>query len=134
MADPRSSLGSTIEHVPAVPRPDPDADPSAVELVAVLEALRDDLESRAAALRSGANVPSGGISFGKRVGEGTSIAIERFADVAIHDQIVHQLHAVEAALVRAAEGTYGVCDVCGQPIAPERLEAIPWAATCVACA
>jgi DnaK suppressor protein len=79
-------------------------------------------------------VPSGGISFGKRVGEGTSIAIERFTDVAIHDQIVHQLADVEAALIRVADGTYGVCDVCLRPIAAERLEAIPWAATCVACA
>jgi DnaK suppressor protein len=96
--------------------------------------LRADLENRAASLREGANVPSGGISFGKRVGEGTSIAIERFADVAIHDQIIQQLAAVDAALARVAEGTYGVCEVCGLPIAPERLEAIPWAATCVACA
>lgn len=79
-------------------------------------------------------MPSGGISFGKRVGEGTSIAIERFADVAIHDQIIQQLAAVDGALVRVAEGTYGVCDVCRHRIAPERLEAIPWAATCVACA
>ena len=104
------------------------------DLVASLEELRGDLERRAATLRAGADVPSGGISFGKRVGEGTSIAIERFTDVAIHDQIVQQLSAVEAALVRVAEGTYGVCEVCGRPIAPERLEAIPWAATCVSCA
>jgi len=104
------------------------------DLIASLTAVRDDLESRAAALRSGANVPNGGISFGKRVGEGTSIAIERFADVAIHDQIIQQLAAVEAALVRVAEGTYGVCEVCRRRIAPERLDAIPWAATCVACA
>jgi DnaK suppressor protein len=96
--------------------------------------LRDDLERRAAALRSGADVPSGGISFGKRVGEGTSIAIERFTDVAIHDQLVQQLAAVDAALLRVAEGTYGVCTVCGRQIAGERLEAIPWAATCVSCA
>lgn len=121
--------------MPATHRPDPDPDPShADELVTSLEALRDDLEERAAALRAGANVPSGGISFGKRVGEGTSIAIERFTDVAIHEQIMHQLAAVEAALVRVAEGTYGVCDVCGLAIAAERLEVIPWAATCVSCA
>jgi DnaK suppressor protein len=100
----------------------------------MLKALRNDLESRAASLREGANVPSGGISFGKRVGEGTSIAIERFADVAIHDQIIHQLAAVDGALARVAAGTYGVCEVCGRHIAPERLEAIPWAATCVSCA
>ena len=111
-----------------------DERPHADDLVALLTALRDDLESRAASLREGANVPSGGISFGKRVGEGTSIAIERFADVAIHDQIIHQLAAVDDALARVAEGTYGICEVCGLRIAPERLEAIPWAATCVACA
>jgi DnaK suppressor protein len=104
------------------------------ELELSLKALRDELEERAASLRAGANVPSGGISFGKRVGEGTSIAIERFADVAIHDQIIQQLAAVDAALVRVADGTYGVCGVCGREIAPERLEAIPWAATCVTCA
>lgn len=117
--------------MPATPRPDPsDSD----GLVATLESLRDDLERQAAALRSGADVPSGGISFGKRVGEGTNIAIERFADVAIHDQIVQQLTSVDAALRRVAEGTYGICTVCRRRIAPERLEAIPWAATCVSCA
>ncbi len=108
--------------------------PHTDDLTALLNALHDDLERRALALRTGANVPSGGISFGKRVGEGTSIAIERFADVAIHDQIIQQLAAVDDALVRVAEGSYGVCEVCRQPIAPERLEAIPWAATCVSCA
>jgi len=127
--------GCTVGGVPEAPPPEPDPDrPDNAELVATLEALRDDLEARAAALRSGATVPSGGISFGKRVGEGTSIAIERFTDVAIHDQIVHQLAAVEAALLRVAEGTYGICEVCRRPIAAERLEVIPWAATCVACA
>jgi len=104
------------------------------DLIALLKALRDDLDNRASSLRAGANVPSGGISFGKRVGEGTSIAIERFADVAIHDQIIQQLAAVDAALVRVAEGHYGVCEVCRHRIAAERLDAIPWAATCVSCA
>jgi DnaK suppressor protein len=104
--------------------------PARAELIA----LRDDLETRATALRSGASAPSGGISFGKRVGEGTSIAIERFADVAIHDQILQQQAQVLAALQRIDDGTYGTCPVCGAPIAPERLDAVPWATTCVGCA
>jgi DnaK suppressor protein len=111
-----------------------DTAPNTDDLVALLEGLHDELSARAAALRAGADVPTGGISFGKRVGEGTNIAIERFADVAIHDQIVQQLVAVDDALVRVADGTYGFCEVCGLPIAAERLEAIPWAATCVSCA
>lgn len=108
-----------------------DAQPADVR--SVLEAARTDLVRRAQAVRSGADIPSGGISFGKRVGEGTSIAIERFADVAIHDQIMSQLAAVEAALERVDAGAYGTCTVCGRAIPAERLDAIPWAATCVAC-
>jgi DnaK suppressor protein len=46
-----------------------------------------------------------------------------------------QLHLVqiESALKRIESGTFGTCQTCGKPIAPERLEAIPWAADCVEC-
>ena len=100
----------------------------------LLVALRDELQARADALRNGATVPSGGISFGKRVGEGTSIAIERFTDVAVHGQLVQQLGAVEAALARLDDGRYGTCERCGRTIPDERMEVVPWAATCVGCA
>ena len=106
----------------------------AVEPRELLVALRDELQARAEAIRNGATVPSGGISFGKRVGEGTSIAIERFTDVAVHGQIVQQLASVEAALGRLDDGSYGVCERCGTHIPDERMEVVPWAATCVACA
>lgn len=101
---------------------------------ALLEAIREDLTARDEAIRSGSEMPTGGISFGKRVGEGTSIAIERFADVAIQGQIVDQIRLVDKALVRLDEGNYGQCEVCGKPIPDARLEVIPWAETCVTCA
>lgn len=41
---------------------------------------------------------------------------------------------VDGALARVDDGTYGVCLVCGQAIAPARLEARPFATTCIACA
>jgi RNA polymerase-binding transcription factor DksA len=44
------------------------------------------------------------------------------------------LDDIEHALSRLAAGTYGTCEPCGQVIPPERLEAIPQASTCVACA
>jgi len=100
----------------------------------LLRALHVELSGRAETIRSGATVPSGGISFGKRVGEGTSIAIERFTDVAFHGQLMQQLALVEAALQRIDDGTYGSCTSCGRPIPEERLEVLPWAATCVPCA
>src|ERR671912_742144 len=43
------------------------------------------------------------------------------------------LQAIEEALVRLDKGTYGVCRDCGDPIAPARLEAIPWTRVCISC-
>lgn len=45
----------------------------------------------------------------------------------------HELAAVDDALARLREGTYGRCVDCGNAIAAERLEAIPHAARCIAC-
>jgi RNA polymerase-binding protein DksA len=43
------------------------------------------------------------------------------------------LQEVADALRRMDEGSYGACEECDQPIAFERLEALPWARTCVRC-
>ena len=43
------------------------------------------------------------------------------------------LQAIEEALVRIEKGTYGVCRDCGEPIAPARLNAIPWTRSCISC-
>jgi DnaK suppressor protein len=43
------------------------------------------------------------------------------------------LTQIEAALRRIEDGTFGQCAACGKPIAPERLEALPWATDCVDC-
>lgn len=40
---------------------------------------------------------------------------------------------VEHALRKFEQGTYGLCDRCGQPIEPERLEALPQASLCLSC-
>ena len=77
-------------------------------------------------------VDTGGISFGKRVGEGTSMAVDRLSQVAVHDRLQTTLADVERALAKLDEGTYGTCDVCGEPIGEERLEVLPWAVRCVA--
>src|SRR3954453_7444726 len=43
------------------------------------------------------------------------------------------LQAIEEALVRIDKGTYGICRDCGEPIAPARLNAIPWTRVCIKC-
>lgn len=76
----------------------------------------------------------GGISFGKRVGDGTSIAVERITQVAAHDQMQVLLAEIDRAETKLTDGSYGRCDKCGTAIASERLEARPWATRCVECA
>lgn len=44
-----------------------------------------------------------------------------------------ELEVIESALLKISEGTYGECEVCGAPIAPERLQVYPEAICCVAC-
>jgi DnaK suppressor protein len=73
----------------------------------------------------------GSISFGKRVGEGTSMAVDRLSQVAVHDRLQHALSDVDTALRKLAEGSYGLCEVCGEPIGEGRLEVRPWAVRCV---
>ena len=43
------------------------------------------------------------------------------------------LQAIEEALARLDEGSYGVCRDCGEAIAPARLNAIPWTRVCIEC-
>lgn len=100
---------------------------------ALLDARRADILARMAGLTA-APTDSGGISFGKRVGDGTSIAVERLTQVAAHEQLLIQLEELDRALVKLDEGTYGVCDRCGAAIPEGRLEVHPTAVLCVACA
>jgi DnaK suppressor protein len=73
----------------------------------------------------------GSISFGKRIGEGTSMAVDRLTQVAVHDKLQVVRADVLRAFAKLDEGTYGSCDVCGGPIPEGRLEALPWAVLCV---
>lgn len=99
----------------------------------VLLAKQRQIEASSAALTAAPDA-TGGISFGKRVGDGTSIAVERLTQVAAHEQLLVQAEEVERALAKLDEGSYGLCDSCGDTIPAGRLEIHPWAVLCVPCA
>ena len=63
-----------------------------------------------------------------------SQVFEQQRDLALRDRSRLELSRVEAALRSIDDGTYGICTNCGNPIGAERLEAIPWAPTCIDCA
>jgi RNA polymerase-binding transcription factor DksA len=62
-------------------------------------------------------------------GDQGSELFEREKDLAILEQLENELAEIEAALQRLDAGTYGIDEVTGEPIAPERLEALPSART-----
>ncbi|MBU2608394.1 MAG: TraR/DksA C4-type zinc finger protein [Chloroflexi bacterium] len=73
-----------------------------------------------------------GSPFGKREEEATETS-ELEKRLALEHRTRDQISKVERALQKFDEGTYGKCDKCGQPIAPERLEALPQASLCLEC-
>jgi RNA polymerase-binding transcription factor DksA len=66
--------------------------------------------------------------------EGSTIAFERAQLTALLSQARQRLADIDKAVQRHDEGTYGICEVCGKPIAAERLAVRPSARTCVGCA
>jgi DnaK suppressor protein len=97
---------------------------------ATLAAKRAQLEAELATLAAPTD-DQGGISFGKRVGEGTSLAVERLSQVAAHEQLQDMLADVVRAEQKLVDASYGRCDVCNRPISTGRLEALPWATMCI---
>lgn len=77
---------------------------------------------------------AGGIGFGKRVGDGTNIAVERMTDVAAHGGLQRERDQIRRARAALEAGTYGTCEVCGDAIGAARLEARPASTRCVRCA
>ena len=74
------------------------------------------------------------VSFGKRVGDGTTEAVERLSTTATARSITHSIEDIDRALVKIDDGSYGKCDVCGDDIGVVRLDALPAASRCVECA
>ena len=73
-----------------------------------------------------------GSPFGKREEEATeSSDLEK--RLAMEKRIGGAMSEIEHALQKLDAGTYGLCDVCGKSISPERLEALPQASVCVDC-
>ena len=73
-----------------------------------------------------------GSPFGKREEEATE-TLELEKRLALEGRIKEQLNGIEHALHKFEEKTYGLCDNCGQPIDPDRLEALPQASLCMNC-
>jgi DnaK suppressor protein len=104
-----------------------------------LQAIRAELEARLHATRARiaalAKRPErgSGLGFGKRIGDGTTEAVTRLTDIGVGQSLEQTLARTERALKKLDEGTYGICDRCGEPISPGRMRALPDGVLCLDC-
>lgn len=99
---------------------------AAAELAAKEAELRRKLARLTAPVEEGST-----IGFGKRIGDGTTQAIQQMEDAGSAQVIAETLDAVLRARARLVDGTWGRCEVCDEPIDPDRLEFRPWSTTCL---
>jgi RNA polymerase-binding protein DksA len=77
-------------------------------------------------------VAPGQMTYGSQAAAASQV-FEQQRDLALRDRAVAQLELVDAALARIEEGRFGTCVRCGKPVSAARLEALPWAASCIDC-
>jgi RNA polymerase-binding protein DksA len=105
-----------------------------------LEALRAQLQEHRVNLRSeireqGADPDADEVAFVDDAGfsDRSHSTEERSRLISLVRALRSNLRDVDLALRKMDAGTYGTCERCGKPIAPERLEALPWAMLCIGC-
>ena len=65
------------------------------------------------------------------LGDTAGAAYDRELDQGLEEGAQQTVDEIDAALARIEDGTYGICENCGEPIGEDRLRAIPWARLCI---
>ena len=66
-------------------------------------------------------------------GDYASLCTDNLIDSAINNQQLKELQEIEEALKKIENGTYGICEMCGEPIRKLRLKVKPYAKYCIVC-
>ena len=72
-------------------------------------------------------------TYDNHLADSATATLNREIDYTLEENSEHVLAAIEEALSRIEQGTFGTCVRCGRAIAEERLEAIPYATRCIDC-
>jgi len=88
-----------------------------------LSSVQGDVETR---------VPASGGLEGDLIDQANADA-EAELQIRLHQTDARLLRAIEEALGRIRQGTFGVCQICKQPVSEARLEAVPWTRLCREC-
>jgi RNA polymerase-binding transcription factor DksA len=96
-----------------------------------LQEERDRVREQLARLGHGDDAE---LDFDENFADSGQVTAERGEVEALSGQLSETLQAIEDALAKFEQGTYGECESCGGPIPEARLEAMPAARLCIACA
>jgi DnaK suppressor protein len=75
----------------------------------------------------------GDVQFDEEGGEGGTANVDREMDLHLSAQARATVLEIDRALAKIEDGTYGLCEQCGDLIPDPRLQALPHAALCVSC-
>ena len=97
-----------------------------------LRKLRDEMTSRISAIDRDVHHREEPVEkdFAEQVTQGENDEVLG----ALDGEAKTMLRQIDHALLNIKNGTYGICEKCGEPIAEARLEIIPYASLCVNCA
>jgi DnaK suppressor protein len=106
------------------------ADAPSVDVRALLEEERDSLRAQLEEIGHG----GAGLSYDSNFADSSQVTAERGEAEALAAKLRETLDDVEHAIRKLSSGDFGVCEDCGKPINPARLEAKPAARHCIDCA
>ena len=98
-----------------------------------LEQERASLQSDIETLAAENQAQQDDYGVGNHVADDATEVFTRERNLALRSNAQDLLAQVDAALARLDQGRYGICARCGQEIAPERLDALPYAIYCITC-
>ncbi|HMC39798.1 MAG TPA: TraR/DksA family transcriptional regulator, partial [Acidimicrobiales bacterium] len=75
----------------------------------------------------------GDVQFDEEGGEGGTANVDREIDLYLSAQARATVVEIDRALQKIEDGSYGICEQCGDAIPDARLQALPYAALCVTC-
>ncbi|HEV8651142.1 MAG TPA: TraR/DksA family transcriptional regulator [Actinomycetes bacterium] len=101
-----------------------------------LQAELDELTVQAEELEQAANANtpegSGEVGFDEEFSDAGSYTFERERDLSLSNNARDLIEKIRHALAQIDRGTFGRCETCGDPIEPDRLDALPYATLCLA--
>jgi DnaK suppressor protein len=98
-----------------------------------LEDERTDLRSQIDALEIENQNQQDDYGIGNHLADDASELFLRERNIALRGNAEELIAQIDAALQRIDAGSYGICARCSQPIAAERLEALPYVTLCITC-